>query len=235
MEGILICYREIYNLALERKGSKEILESLISRPSDRSPLRVFSDDRCLAEFTKKIFQSGFVWKIVEQKWEGFEEIFWGFDIDKLLLMPEDMLERKAQDKKIIRNFRKVRTILVNAQMIKETCERESKSFGKFLSDWPKNDLVGLWIYLKNNGSRLGGNTGPFALRSLGIDSFLLTKDVEDFLRLNGIVDSGISSKRALYAAQNFFNDLQKDSGRDFAELSRLIAFSFGDNWAGLSR
>ena len=231
----MICFRDIYNLALERKGSKEILESLISRPSDRSPLRVFSNDRCLAEFTKKIFQSGFVWKIVEQKWEGFEEIFWGFDIDKVLLMPEDMLERKCQDKKIIRNFRKVRTILVNAQMIKETCEREGKSFRKFLSDWPKSDLVGLWIYLKNNGSRLGGNTGPFALRSLGIDSFLLTKDVEDFLRLNGIVDSGISSKRALYAAQKFFNDLQKDSGRDFAELSRLIAFSFGDNWAGLSR
>ena len=230
----MIGFRDIYNLALERKGSKEILESLIARPSHRSSLRVFSDDRCLAEFTKKIFQSGFVWKIVEQKWEGFEEIFWGFNIDKILLMPEDMLERKAQDKKIIRNFRKVRTIFVNAQMIKDTCEREDKSFGKFLSDWPKSDLVGLWLYLKSNGSRLGGNTGPFALRALGFDCFLLTKDVENFLRLHGIVDSGISSKRALYAAQNFFNNLQKDSGRNFSELSRLIAFSFGDNWAGLS-
>ena len=231
----MIRFRDIYNLALERKGSEEILEDLISGPLDRSSLRVVSDDRCLAEFTKKIFQSGFVWKIVEKKWEGFEEVFWGFDIDKLLLMPEDMLERKAQDKKIIRNFRKVVTILVNAQMIKETCQREDKSFGKFLSDWPKSDLVGLWLYLKNNGSRLGGNTGPFALRALGIDCFLLTKDVEDFLRLNGIIDSGISSKRALYAAQNFFNDLQKDSGRNFSELSRLIAFSFGDNWVGFSR
>ncbi len=231
----MIRFRDIYNLALERKGSEEILEGLISGPLDRSSLRVVSDDRCLAEFTKKIFQSGFVWKIVEKKWEGFEEVFWGFDIDKLLLMPEDMLERKAQDKKIIRNFRKVVTILVNAQMIKETCQREDKSFGKFLSDWPKSDLVGLWLYLKNNGSRLGGNTGPFALRALGIDCFLLTKDVEDFLRLNGIIDSGISSKRALYAAQNFFNDLQKDSGRNFSELSRLIAFSFGDNWVGFSR
>ena len=231
----MIRFRDIYNLALERKGSKEILEGLISGPLDRSSLKVVSDDRCLAEFTKKIFQSGFVWKIVEKKWEGFEEIFWSFDIDKLLLMPEDMLERKAQDKKIIRNFRKVRTILVNAQMIKETCQREDKSFGKFLSDWPKSDLVGLWLYLKNNGSRLGGNTGPFALRALGIDCFLLTKDVEDFLRLNGIVDSGISSKRALYASQNFFNDLQKDSGRNFSELSRLIAFSSGDNWVGFSR
>ncbi len=231
----MIRFRDIYNLALERKGSEEILEGLISGPLDRSSLRVVSDDRCLAEFTKKIFQSGFVWKIVEKKWEGFEEVFWAFDIDKLLLMPEDMLERKAQDKKIIRNFRKVVTILVNAQMIKETCQREDKSFGKFLSDWPKSDLVGLWLYLKNNGSRLGGNTGPFALRALGIDCFLLTKDVEDFLRLNGIIDSGISSKRALYAAQNFFNDLQKDSGRNFSELSRLIAFSFGDNWVGFSR
>jgi len=231
----VIRFRDIYDLAVERKGGKANLESLITTSAKRSDLRFISDNRCLAEFTKKIFQSGFVWKVVEKKWEGFEEVFWGFEIDKLLLMPEDMLERKAQDKKIIRNFRKVKTVLLNAQMIKDTCEREGKSFGKFLADWSREDLIGLWLYLKKNGNRLGGNTGPYALRSLGMDCFLLTRDVEGFLRSHGIIDSGIGSKRALYAAQSFFNGLYEDSGRDFSELSRLIAFSYGDNWAGLSR
>ncbi len=230
----MIRYREIYDLAIERKGGKKNLERLISSSSQLSDLRYITDDRCLAEFTKKIFQSGFVWKIVEKKWHGFEEVFWKFDIDKLLLMPEDMLERKSQDRKIIRNFRKVKTIIINAQMIKDRSEAESKKFGRFLSDWPREDLVGLWLYLKKNGSRLGGNTGPYALRALGLDCFLLTKDIEGFLRSFRVIDSGISSKKALYAAQDLFNDLSDDSGRNFAELSRLIALSYGDNWVGLS-
>ncbi len=230
----MIRYSDVYDLAIERKGGKENLERLITSSSKLTDLRFITDDRCLAEFTKKIFQSGFIWKVVEKKWNGFEEVFWKFDIDKLLLMPEEMLERKSQDRKIIRNFRKVKTIIINAQMIKDTCEVESKKFGRFLSDWPKEDLVGLWLYLKKKGGRLGGNTGPYALRALGLDCFLLTKDIEGFLRSYRVIDSGISSKKALYAAQDFFNDLSDDSGRNFAELSRLIAFSYGDNWVGLS-
>ena len=94
-------------------------------------------------------------------------------------------------------------------------------------------MVGLWQYLKQHGSRLGGNTGPYALRSLGVDSFLLSRDVEGFLRLHNIIDSGVSSKRALQASQDFFNELQQQSGRSLAELSRLVSFNFGDNWVGI--
>ena len=28
------------------------------------------------EFTRKIFQSGFYWSVIEKKWPGFEEVFW---------------------------------------------------------------------------------------------------------------------------------------------------------------
>ena len=56
-------------------------------------------------------------RVVENKWPDFEEQFFNFDIEKMLMMPEEMLERKAADPKIIRNYNKVKTIKANAQMI----------------------------------------------------------------------------------------------------------------------
>ncbi|MEM0954121.1 MAG: DNA-3-methyladenine glycosylase, partial [Pseudomonadota bacterium] len=86
-------FEAIYKRACERKGGPARLEKLLASPRSRRSLKALSDDRYLAEFSKKVFQSGFVWRVVEQKWEGFESLFWGFNIDKLLLMPDDMLER----------------------------------------------------------------------------------------------------------------------------------------------
>ncbi|MGK0255062.1 MAG: 3-methyladenine DNA glycosylase Tag, partial [Mariniflexile sp.] len=40
--------------------------------------------------------------VVEKKWRSFEEVFWKFNIEKLIMMPDDMLERKATDPAIIR-------------------------------------------------------------------------------------------------------------------------------------
>jgi 3-methyladenine DNA glycosylase Tag len=222
-------YTEIYQLACRRKGSEAAVEGLLSRPRSRRALAALSDDRYLAEFCKKIFQSGFVWRVVEQKWQGFEEVFWGFDIDKLLLMPDDMLERKSRDPSIIRNFIKVCAIRDNAVMIDATRRRVGAPFARFIADWPIDDITGLWLYLKQHGARLGGNTGPYALRALGVDTFLFTRDVEGFLRHHEILDGGLSSKRSLAQAQTWFNSLREESGRSFTELSKLVSLSFGEN------
>ena len=226
-------FEEIYAMACERKGGEANLKKMLPKPASKAKLKKIGDDRYLAEFSKKIFQSGFVWRVVENKWNNFEELFWQFNVDKLLLMPDDMLERKAQDPRIIRNHRKVVTIRENAAMIAATRRQEQCEFGEFIATWPTSDIVGLWSYLKKNGSRLGGNTGPYALRTLGVDTFLLTRDVEAYLRLHGVVDSGIGTKSALGAAQSFFNQLQDESGRSLSELSRLVSFCFGDNAVGL--
>jgi 3-methyladenine DNA glycosylase Tag len=150
-------------------------------------------------------------------------------VERLLMMPDDMLERKAKDPAIIRNFSKVKTVRENAMMIDDTERREKKTFGEFIAGWPSDDVVGLWLYLRKHGSRLGGNTGPFALRTIGVDTFLFTQDVEGFLRSHGIVDGGRTSQRALKAAQAYFNDLRAQSGRPLAQLSRIISFCHGQN------
>ena len=196
-------------------------------PKPVPQLKKLGSDRYLAEFTRKIFQSGFVWRVVDKKWPQFEEVFWEFDVERLM-MPDDMLERKAKDPAIIRNFSKVKTVRENA-MIDDTERREKQSFGEFIAGWPGDDVIGLWLHLKKHGSRLGGNTGPFALRTIGVDTFLLTQDVEGFLRSHGIVDGGRTSQRALKAAQAYFNDLREQSGKSLAELSRIISFCHGQN------
>ena len=222
-------YSYLFDHACERKGGEKALKALLPKTKSKAQLKKLGSDRYLAEFTRKIFQSGFVWRVVDKKWPQFEEVFWEFDVERLLMMPDDMLERKASDPGIIRNFSKVKTVLENAVMIADTERREDKTFGEFIAGWPDDDIIGLWLFLKKHGSRLGGNTGPYALRTLGVDTFLMTADVEFFLRENDIVDSGIHSLRALKAAQGYFNDLREQSGRSLSELSRLVSLGVRRN------
>ena len=221
-------YQTIYERACERKGGEAALESLLGEPADREELAQLGDDRYLAELTRKVFQSGFVWRIVDQKWPCFEELFWSFDIEKLLLMPDDMLERKAADPKIIRHLKKVWSIRDNALMISDVAAKHG-SFGRFIADWPESDIIGLWQYLKKHGTRLGGNTGPYALRVLGKDTFLLTRDVEAYFRAMKIIEGSATSQRSLKSIQTFFNNLYQESGRSYTALSRLLAFGVGEN------
>ena len=226
-------FEAIYYRAVKRKGGEQALADLLSKPKNKDELISLGNDRVLAEMTKKVFQSGFVWRVVEQKWPGFEEIFFGFEIEKILMMPDDMMERKASDPKIIRNFNKVKTIRENALMFKDIID-DVGSVGKWLAEWPDEDIIGLWAYLKKNGSRLGGNTGPYALRRLGKDSFLLSRDVESYFRAHKLIEGGISSKRSLQVIQKTFNKWKEVSDLSLQEISQVIAFSTGDNYVGFN-
>lgn len=221
-------YHNIYQLVSQRKGGDENVELLVTSHLPNPNLANVPEDRFLAEFTRKVFQSGFVWRVVDNKWPAFEELFWGFDVDKLLMMPDEMLERKAADPAIIRNLKKVWSIRENAMMIYDIREKEG-SFAEFIAQWPEDNIIGLWQFLKKHGCRLGGNVGPYALRFLGKDTFLLSRDVETYLREQDIIEGGLTSQRSLKAIQAFFNELQQQSGRSLCELSRLIAFSAGEN------
>ncbi|CAM4342372.1 DNA-3-methyladenine glycosylase I [Vibrio agarivorans] len=221
-------FEDIYNRACQRKGGRASLELLLTQPLTNEQLSTISDDRFLAQFTKSIFQSGFVWRVIHNKWPAFEEVFWEFNIEKLLMMPADMLERKSQDERIVRNFTKVKTVPANAQMVRNV-QLEHGSFAQFIADWPEENIIGLWLYLKKNGQRLGGNTGPYALRQVGKDTFILSQDVESYLRAHNIIEGGLYTKRSLEATQRAFNHWREESGRSLTELSRLIAFGVGEN------
>lgn len=224
-------FKALYQRAADRKGGKQALNLLLSdvAPFSKAELKnALTDDRVLSAFTKKIFQSGFVWRVVENKWDNFEESFFQFNLEKILMMPEEMMERKATDPKIIRNYNKVKTIKANAQMMFNE-QQNGHSFIEFMVNWPTDNMIGLWAYLKKNGERLGGNTGPYALRALGIDTFLLTRDIEAYFRAHDIVTGGIQTKSSLKAIQDSFNQWQTECDLSLSQLSRLVAYATGDN------
>ncbi|RNF51005.1 DNA-3-methyladenine glycosylase I [Marinomonas hwangdonensis] len=217
-------FQSIYDRAALRHGGPNRLETLLSRPLTVTRLEQHSDDRWLAAFSQKVFQSGINWQVVRNKWDGFETVFFGFDIEKMLLIHDEMWEEKAKDVRIIRNYGKVMTIRENALMISE-CQASHGSFSRFVAHWPSNDIIGLWAYLKKHGARLGGNTGPYTLRAMGKDTFMLTKDVEGYLRLHEIITTGRDTQSAWKAAQTAFNHWHQESGRSYSEISQCIALS----------
>ena len=66
-------FATIYERASRRKGGDQALEALLPKPAPAGTLERIADDRYLAEMTKAVFRSGFVWKIIENKWAGFEK------------------------------------------------------------------------------------------------------------------------------------------------------------------
>jgi len=227
-------FERIYQRASDRKGGSKALEALLGQSVSAEQLARIPDNMLLAELTKKVFQSGFVWRVVRQKWPGFCEVFFDFDIEKMLLMSDEMLEAKARDERIIRNASKVFTIRHNAQMIDDVAQKHG-SFARFIADWPCSDIIGLWAYLKQHGARLGGNTGPYALRAIGKDTFILSEDVEAYLRATKVFDGGINSKRSLQQIQQQFNLWQQQSGRSLQHISQIIALSVGENIVGMAQ
>lgn len=220
---------DIQQRAAKRKGGKAALAAIVHKPLSSQQLLTINDDEWLEEFTRKIFQSGFYWSVINKKWPGFRDVFWNFNVQKLLMMPPEMLEEKSSDERIVRNYNKVKTIPINAAMIHFSANDEGKPFHQLVAEWPSENIIGLWAWLKKNGARLGGNTGPYTLRQLGKDTFLLSRDVEAYLRANEIIEGGLQSKKSLTAAQNFFNEMQQQSGLTLQEISQTISYSVGDN------
>jgi len=225
-------FKDIQHRAAERKGGKKALAYLISQPLPAKQIAEIHEDLWLEEFTRKIFQSGFYWSVINNKWPGFREVFWNFNVSKLLMMSSEMLEEKSADERIVRNYTKVKTIPINASMVHFSSKEKSKNFGQFIADWPTNDIVNLWAWLKKNGARLGGNTGQYALRAMGKDTFILSRDVEAYLRAHNHIEGGLQSKKSLNAAQAFFNEMQQQSGLSLQEISQTVSYSVGDNHVG---
>ncbi|MBT1445133.1 DNA-3-methyladenine glycosylase I [Shewanella sp. JM162201] len=222
-------FASIYQRAAERKGGADALEALLPLSLSAAEYQEHSDAALLSAMSKKIFQSGFVWKVVDAKWPAYEQAFFGFDPLKILLLSPEQLEARASDPALIRHGKKTQAIYDNALMVQDIA-KEHGSLARFIALWPSEEITGLWQVLKKRGARLGGNTGPYFLRATGKDTFLLSSDVEAYLRATGLVDAGLATQKGLTQAQAAFNHWQAESGRTLAHISRVISCSVGDNY-----
>ena len=214
-----------YQRALERKGGEKELKALMpDNLKTDNELMAIPDDRYLAKMTKSVFKAGFVWRVIDSKWPGFEEAFWQFNIERCAWMSPDDIDALVSNTRIIRNHQKIVTVLANAAMILEIRESHG-SFGQFIADWPSSDYVGLLTYLNKQGSRLGARTSQYFLRSMGRDGYILGNDGVAAMIDAGVIDKYPNSKRDMQAVQAAYNEWQQQSGLNLAQISKVLAFS----------
>jgi len=221
-------FADIYIRAAHRHGGAAKLEQkLLENDHLKTPneLAAIPDDRYLSQMTKCVFQAGFNWQVIENKWAGFEAAFRKFDIDACAFLSDDAVDELAKDTRIVRNRPKIMTVPANARFIRAVRE-EAGSFGRFLADWPADDQIGLMSYLQEHGSRLGGKTGQYFLRFSGWDGYVLSKDGTAALIDAGVVDSNpVSGKGAFKKTQNAMTAWHKDTGYSYSKISRILALS----------
>jgi len=219
-------FDDILAISAERKGGFGAVLDDITPPLDRQVLAAIPDDRWLSMMTKCVFQAGFNWKVIENKWDGFEEAFHGFDVGRCAMMNDEWFDALVSDRRIVRNAQKIETVQKNAVFVTDSASTAG-GFGAFIADWPNEDYVGLIQLLKSQGARLGGVTGQYFLRTMGKDSFILSRDVVARLIAEDVIDKSPTSKRALANVQSAFNEWREQSGKSFNVISRVLAQSIG--------
>lgn len=232
----LRAFELIYANAVAQLGSetelKERLTYYWAQPKSPSELAALADSEALSAMAKSIFQAGFSWRVVEQKWPDIHAAMDAFDPFAVAMWPDERIDRLMSDKRVIRYYAKLLAIRDNAQWILEVAEANG-SFGQWLVAQQAagvSQAEMFWV-LKQQGSRLGGMTGPLALRRMGYDCYIVTKDVIRALQREAVLDidqgNPGNSKKALYSCQQAFDVWHQQSGRSYQDISRILAHTVG--------
>jgi 3-methyladenine DNA glycosylase Tag len=220
----LTLFQNLFELAASRKGGAASFEETLATPASVESLAAIGDNRWLSAMSKGVFRAGFNWTVVENKWPRFEEVFEAFDIGRMSMMSDDDLDGYLRTEGIIRHAKKILSIRDNAVFLRDL-RAEHGTAARAIAKWPPSDFIGLLDLLKRRGSRLGGMTGPYVLRGMGVDGFILTRDVVRALIREGVVEKAPTARRDLARVQAAFNHWSEESGRPLTQISRVLACS----------
>lgn len=218
-------YRWLQDTVRDRFDSDDAMEAFLPRPLTPDQLKQLGDDRYLSAISLRVFRAGMKHSVVDAKWPAFEEAFWGFDPETMVLLTPEQIDGYMNNERIIRHRTKLQTIPRNAQFILDIRQEQGTSFGEFIADWPSHDIIGLWRLLARRGARLGGRSAAGFLRLVGKDTFLLTSDVVARLVAAGVIDQAPTSQRDQQRVQDAFNELQQASGRPLCQLSAMLSLT----------
>ncbi|MEM7026637.1 MAG: DNA-3-methyladenine glycosylase I [Pseudomonadota bacterium] len=217
-------FAKIYEQAIAINGSEINLKQTLPVSRSAAEIRKLDDAYCLAQMSIRIFQAGLNQKMIDNKWPAFEEVFHGFDIDVVRMMSDEALESLMHEKRIVRHWGKISSVRHNAQVIHELNE-DSDGFIEWLANWPPSNIVSLWFELKNRFKQLGGSSGPFFLRRVKKDTFLLTDDVVRALGRWGAIDYIPKNKTQLIKVQEVMNQWQQECDLPYCQMSMILARS----------
>ncbi|MDG1471853.1 MAG: DNA-3-methyladenine glycosylase I [Ascidiaceihabitans sp.] len=214
--------QDIHAISLSRKG-EAAMRDLLTPSKSATDLAQIPEDRWLAQLTKGVFQAGFNWKVIEAKWDGFEEAFKGFDVGACAFLDDEWFDSLLSNKAVVRNGTKLATVRDNAAFLMGL--RDQGGAGHVIGGWPSTDFIGLLDLMKTNGARLGGTTAQYSLRFMGRDSWVMSADVIARLIAEGVIDKPPTSKGAQRAVQAAFNEWMDQSDYGLTQISRILATS----------
>ncbi|MBK8957446.1 MAG: DNA-3-methyladenine glycosylase I [Proteobacteria bacterium] len=215
-------FAELLERAARRKGGVAALEAHIPKPKSARAIAAVTDDRWLAAMTQGVFQAGFVWRVVEHKWPGFEAALHGFDPHALAYLSDEDIEKLLADTRIIRHHAKLLATRDNAQFVLDLAQAHG-SAGAFFASFGPRRYAELLEVLKKRGARLGGMTAQYFLRRMGLESWVLSTDVVRVLVDEGVLHRPPSSKRDMQAVQAAFDHWCEQSGKSLTYVSRVLA------------
>jgi len=222
----MVDFQPILEAAQRRAGGEAALVRRLPAPKSATALRALGDDRYLSQMSLRIFRAGLRHSMVDGKWPAFEEVFHGFDPRRVRAMNDEDLEALLGDARIIRHWGKIRAVRHNAAALCDLADTMG-GMGVYLADWPAGDTVGLWQDMTKRFTQLGGNSGPYLLRMVGKDTFLLTPDVVRALAHWGAYAGKAKGKREQVKIQDHFNGWAAATGRPLSQLSMILALSVG--------
>jgi 3-methyladenine DNA glycosylase Tag len=222
--AIIIPFEAIEERARERVGGMQALTERLPIPKSADELRAVPDDRYLSEMSRRIFRAGLKYSLVDGKWPAFEDVFMGFEPKRVVAMSDEELEALLQDKRLIRHWGKLKSVRANAAALTELAAAKD-GMGAYLAGWPRDDVVGLWADLAKRFAQLGGNSGPYFLRMVGKDTFILTESVIKALNHWDAFDGTPKSKGDRQKVQEVFTAWHRGTSRPFCQLSMILAAS----------
>ena len=174
--------------------------------------------------SKCIFQAGFNWKVVENKWDDIEDVFDGFDIGRMGFMTDEEIGEHLSNPRVIRHGKKIAAIRDNAQFLGELAHESGSAANVFASGLraTKSDC----LPCSRNALRGWAETAPFISCASWASTALCCHGM--FARAlvrEGVVDKSPSSKKDMEKVQAAFNEWSDQSGRPLMQISRILACS----------
>ncbi|MHA2284006.1 MAG: DNA-3-methyladenine glycosylase I [Promethearchaeota archaeon] len=138
------------------------------------------DDKGYFEvLSKAVFNAGFSYQVVNNKWEGTKEVFHDFEPKILSNWTVDEISVALESPKIIRNSRKVIAIVSNAKVFLDIVNKH-KSFENFLKSFRDKPYEERLKILSKQFKWLGRTGSHFFLWSVGEDA----PPCEEIIKLN---------------------------------------------------
>jgi 3-methyladenine DNA glycosylase Tag len=124
-----------------------------------------NDSEYLERMSKAIFSSGLNWKMIENKWPNFRSAFAGFAPETVAGIKEKKIRELMKDSGIVRNERKIRATVHNAQAVL-AIRKEKGSFKRYLDSFGRDEQA-LQKDLQTRFQHLGPSSARIFLWGVG--------------------------------------------------------------------